>query len=252
MGWGDEIIASGQARLLQLVDPRKVAVYGHNGEQRWHPAWENNPRIAKPGETNTQILRNGPSLRPYIKAKEDTRWIWREWECPRGELYLSDHEKALAELHSGFIIVEPNLKLRASPNKNWGWDNWIKFMQIAPEGIAQLGPPGTKSLPGAYRIQTDDFREAVAVLSKARAYVGHEGGMHHAAAALGIPAVVIFGGFISPLQTGYKEHRNLYAGGKPCGMRVKCPHCEKAMRDISPEDVLENLLMVLGENVEVS
>lgn len=250
MGWGDEIIASGQARLMHLQDPtRKVAIYGRNNEQRYHPAWQNNPRIAIPGEKNVQILRNGADLRPYIKAKEDDRWIWRDFECPIGELYFSDQEKRLAELYAGLIIIEPNIKPRASPNKNWGWERWIKLAQMMPNEFTQLGPQGTKRLPGASRIETKEFRDAVAILSTAKAYVGPEGGMHHAAAALGIPSVVIFGGFISPMQTGYNTQRNLYAGGKPCGMRIKCEHCEKAMAEITPEIVFKNLEEILETDI---
>ena len=47
------------------------------------------------------------------------------------------------------------------------------------------------------------------MLSGARAAVLHEGGLHHAAAALGMPAVVLFGGMISPRNTGYDVHVNL-------------------------------------------
>lgn len=94
-------------------------------------------------------------------------------------------------------------------------------------------------------IQTPDFWRACAILSRASAYVGHEGGLHHAAAALGIPGVVIFGGFISPETTGYDCHVNLFTGGNACGNRTPCMHCRDAMNRITPEAVAEALIGIL-------
>jgi hypothetical protein len=44
-----------------------------------------------------------------------------------------------------------------------------------------------------------------------------EGGMHHAAAAVGVPAVVLFGGFIPPEIMGYKGQISLTGGATACG-----------------------------------
>ena len=69
MGWGDEIMATGQARVMQESDPRKVAVADAAGRVRWHPAWQGNPRIATPreaGHGDVQRLTNGPGCRPYV------------------------------------------------------------------------------------------------------------------------------------------------------------------------------------------
>src|SRR5262249_52788187 len=89
------------------------------------------------------------------------------------------------------------------------------------------------------RVVTATFRDALCILSLARLYVGPEGGLHHAAAALGVPAVVIFGGFSSPRATGYPWHSNIAAPGKPCGSIAYCAHCREAMASITVERVLE-------------
>jgi ADP-heptose:LPS heptosyltransferase len=80
-------------------------------------------------------------------------------------------------------------------------------------------------------------RQASAVLAGAALLISPEGGLHHAAAALGLRAVVIFGGFISPATTGYDLHRNFFTGGQACGMRLACAHCAEAMARITPEEV---------------
>jgi ADP-heptose:LPS heptosyltransferase len=94
-------------------------------------------------------------------------------------------------------------------------------------------------------VQTPSFRAAAAVLANAVAFVGTEGGLHHAAAALGRPAVVLFSEFISPAITGYRTHRNLYHAGQPCGSRSACSGCRASMEAISVDEVVSNLLEIV-------
>lgn len=109
----------------------------------------------------------------------------------------------------------------------------------------QLGPRSTTILTGRRHVVTETIREAAAVLSTARAAVLPEGGLHHLAAAMRLPAVVLFGGFISPKSTGYSMHRNLFTGKVACGNRRPCDHCAQAMAAISPESVFEELQTML-------
>ena len=89
------------------------------------------------------------------------------------------------------------------------------------------------------------FAGRVRVLRDARGYVGPEGGMHHAAAALKVPAVVFFGGANSVQSTGYEDHHNI-GGDAPCGNWAPCAHCAEIMNATTPERVIqavkENLL----------
>ena len=253
MGWGDELIVSGQVRAITDRDASaKVVVRDRNGAVRKHDMWKNHPSILQ--EPNSKFtgpihsIVNGPGIRPYIADKTPRRWVWKEMTCNRGQIFFSPEEEAFAARHSPMVVVEPNNKQRASPNKSWGWVKWNKLCWILKEkGIlcVQLGEPDTKLLDGVHLIETRSFREACAVLGRARAAVLPEGGLHHAAAALGVPSVVIFGGYISPKQTGYASQTNLFTGETPCGMRIQCPHCAKAMAQITPERVAEELLKLL-------
>ena len=250
MGWGDEIIASGQARLLYEQHGMKVAIMDRFGQQRDHEAWIGNPHIATRADRDGRrtLLKSGPGHRPYIAEKHTSHWIWKSWKCPVGEIYLQEHERQFARQSAGCVIIEPNMKQKASPNKIWGRERWIALIEIMRKhGVkaCQMGAGGTQLLPGAEHINTPTMRHACAVLSGAKAAVLPEGGLHHAAAALGVPAVVIFGGYISPAQTGYDCHTNLFTGGKPCGSRVPCKHCETAMAAITPELVWSELEKLL-------
>ncbi len=93
--------------------------------------------------------------------------------------------------------------------------------------------------------RTTTFRQALAVLSVCRAFVGTEGALHHGAAAVGTPAVVLFSEFISPDVTGYPQHRNLRQAGAACGSRKPCKGCAESMRAISVLEVVANLKEIL-------
>lgn len=237
---GDELLASGEARLAQEHDPRRVQIVDRYGHRRWHALWGGNPRIAQAGEEGDfQTLRNAPGIRPYIASGSRYRWTWKPYQCAPGEIYFTPEEERFAANYSPGIVIEPTLKPGASPNKQWG--GWARFVELATDAGYRLTQLGNTRSPNVDLIATPDFRHACAVLARADAYVGHEGGLHHAAAALGVPAVVIYGGFISPAQTGYADHRNLFTGGEPCGMRFPCKHCADAMAAITPERVLDEL-----------
>jgi hypothetical protein len=254
MGWGDEVMVTGQVRVAHERDPggRRVRVLDRNKNVRAHALWEGNRTIVQPGQHGDFLfVVNGPGARPYIAEKLAQRWVWKEWEeggPPRGEIFLSGDERDLGRRFSGRIVLEPTIKAQASPNKAWGWVRWNKLawlLQNRGHKVTQLGPIGTPLLDGAELVVTNGFREACAVLSTARAAVLPEGGLHHAAAALRVPAVVIFGGFIAPIHTGYADQVNLFTGGEACGMRVLCGHCIDAMKRIPPELVAERLMEVL-------
>jgi ADP-heptose:LPS heptosyltransferase len=250
MGWGDEIIVSGQARRAQQADRRPVRVVDGRGRVRWNAIWQGNPRFAAPDATGrVQLLASGPGLRPYIARETASRWRFREWVCPVGEIHLSPEERGFGRAGRGRVVVEPHLKAAASPNKDWGLRRWTALVAaLASDGfnVVQLGSAGTPLLPGAMLIETPSFRAACAVLAHARLAVLPEGGLHHAAAALGTPAIVLFGGFVSPRQTGYAHQLNLFTGGEPCGMRRPCGHCRQAMARIEVERVLAEARALLA------
>jgi ADP-heptose:LPS heptosyltransferase len=61
----------------------------------------------------------------------------------------------------------------------------------------------------------------------------------HIAAAVGTPAVVIYGGYIDPVATGYPGHIHLYSPVEcaPCWLRVPCPYAKKCLHQITPDQV---------------
>jgi ADP-heptose:LPS heptosyltransferase len=249
MGWGDEIMVTAQARRMQRTDPRPVAVRSKKGGARWHPIWDNNPRLARPDSFvsggDVQWCENYPGRRPYLDYKRfDNRnpatplVFVPSFRVEPGEIYFSAQERELAKHGRGRIIIEPNIKPGASPNKDWSWSRWRRLArELRDLPLLQLGVPGSRVLEGVQFLSTLNMRTAAAILAGAELVIAPEGGLHHAAAALGVRAVVIFGGFISPATTGYDMHRNLFTGGQACGMRIPCRHCADAMAKITPAQV---------------
>lgn len=253
-------MASGHARVAQLADPRRVRMF-HHTKPAWSDVWLYNPRVAQQGEEgdfqSLYARSREANMRPYHRAKNDRQWTYNlDFRPDIGELYFSSAELLRAEHQApergAFIIVEPNIKASGSPNKQWGWARWEAFAVLAVRAgfrLHQVGPLATRLLPQAALLGTDTFRQGCAVLARAAAYVGGEGGLHHAAAALGVPGVVVFGGFTPVELTGYPLHRNLGVSlDQACGLRTPCPHCAAEMAKISPEQVLRELSDVLQRN----
>lgn len=250
MGAGDEMMVTGQVRVLQETDPRKVRI--EYERYRFHELWNGNPRIAtRTEEGDFQILRprNG-GLRPYCSAKSGERWTWKAWGPPVGEIYFTDAERAFGDYNKGAVVIEPNIKRGASPNKQWPLESWKALVgMMKAEGMKpiQLGPAGTVLVPGARLLETPSIRSAAAVLANARCLVTHEGALHHIAAGVGAPTVVIYGDYISPAVTGYPSQRNLFTGKDlGCGWRIPKPCCEEAMRKITPHRVMAEALEAMA------
>jgi ADP-heptose:LPS heptosyltransferase len=166
-----------------------------------------------------------------------------------GEVFLDDIERnAGKRAGSGFVLIEPNIEAWKSvaPNKDWGRKNYqavVDRLVGAGHRVVQFAyPKAGLPLRGVQSIITTSFRDAVSVLSNAALYLGPEGGLHHASAAVSIPAVVLFGGFIPPSVTGYPTHANLTGGAEACGSLKPCEHCRMAMERITVEEVVEEAL----------
>jgi hypothetical protein len=236
MGLGDWIMATSQVRELNERTGKKVVVVDRLNRPRWSEAFENNPRILRSHEPDCTKLLNAGGARPYIRQKTTTHWIWQRWDITPGEIYLTEEERTLGSMYAGRTVVEPNTKDPYS-NKAWVFDRWQELVnRFPPDTFIQLGSDGSRKLAGVPFVQTS-IRQAFAVLSAARLFVGTEGAMHHAAAALGVPAVVLWSEFIGPKYTGYSSQTNIRKVEKVCGSRIPCQGCKAAMAAISVDEI---------------
>jgi hypothetical protein len=261
MGYGDEIIATGLARGASARG-RRIA-FGNGDRIIWsaqsREVFAGNPNIAPPGSERDPDIEWCAHYRGHRLYGEivGNHWRFRDFECPAGEVFLTKEEKAFALARvwgaDPIAIIEPRVKPVGAcqgVNKQWGTPKYQEVASRLPAVTGcrpvQLVPVGvTPKLAGVDVIETPTFRHALAVLGLAALYIGPEGGLHHGAAAMGTPAVVIFGGFNTPRSTGYAWHENI-AVGEPCGSIAACVHCEDAMASISVDRVIEGAVRQLG------
>lgn len=263
MGIGDEIIASGHAKRLFEKHGKRVMICDVHGQPRWSAMWQGINWIAHPvtdrDAPDIMRLRNGPRCRPYIDYKKGfTRrggLNYSGWRCQdhRGFIQLTDHEMrnaaALAKELGRFTIIEPLVKSGANPNKQWGRHKWQELADLLiAEGMnpIQIGGEKTTKLDGVRHVFTSDFRYGVALMKFSRWNFLPDGGLHHAAAALGLPASVLWGGTNDPGILGYPEHVNVFFPAV-CGKWMPCGHCRAIWNWLSASYVWEVTLPQLKE-----
>jgi ADP-heptose:LPS heptosyltransferase len=245
MGLGDWIMATSQVKRIHVASGQQVCVVKKDGQPVWSEVFDHNPRLSRvrPG---ARILFNSGGHRPYIDYAHSLpgRWAWKKWDIEPGEIYLSDDEKTFAEPYRGKILIEPNTKIEGG-NKSWPWDRWRDVLRAYPGEWVQVGKQSSTRLPAVEFVETA-FRQACAVLSVCKAFVGTEGALHHAAAAFSVPAVVLFSEFISPEITGYASQRSIRHAGQACGARGPCRTCRESMERITVDEVVTNLQEVIA------
>ena len=242
MGIGDEIMATGLARgaaargkRIAFGDGRRI-IHGPWCEQ----AFRHNPNIARAVGPDVEWIPWYKGNRGYNRPGGD-RWIWNyDFTATAGEFFF-DETEAMFALDRPGVLIEPNVPWHKSvaSNKDWG----IKRYQMLADLLRFAGiqvwqfSHGKLRLAGVEVIEVTTFRQAAAALSGVDLAIVPEGGLHHAAAAVGTPAIVIFGGFIPPSVTGYSFHVNLTGGARACGSLRACQHCREALAAIAVESV---------------
>lgn len=238
MGLGDEIMALGRAEAIYEQTGEPVAICRWGGYPRHHDAWVGNP--AWDEKSKLKIL-DGAGVRPYIVSWVNNRIVFNEEYRPRaGRIWLTEKERAFNTLTGDYAVVAPFLKENASVNKDWGFEKWEQVIAGMKIPVYQLvSHPSAHVIKGARRLYTSTFRKAAAIIAGAKVVMCNEGGTHHMAASMGVPAVVVFGSFISPKVTGYDFHTNI-AVETPhgfCGRFFPCAECREAMNSITPAQV---------------
>ena len=171
-------------------------------------------------------------------------------EIERVRRLLSEHN-----VQKPFIVFDPDTNtdwfgdLRLWPLEKWKKlissaheiDSRIQFVQV---GLAKTGVlKGVKDLTN----QTT-FREAALIIERSQLFVGTEGGLMHAAAAVNKRALILWGGITEPSFAGYPGMHDIICKDvkcSPCGNLGWCHHEKKCMNDINVEEVLNQLFLSL-------
>lgn len=222
--------------------------------------FRNNPNIAPPGSegaADLEWIHHYAGRRVYLDTKANKQmWLYdKKFKIIPGEFFFSQDEISFAEsIRPGFILIEPFVK-PVYPNKQWPIDRYTAAAKnlLSDYRVCQfLYGRNCNVLTGAITpIVTPSIRMALAALSRAALYIGPEGALAHGAAAVGVRAVVIFGGFTDPEVVGYPGNANLTGGVAHCGRVAKCQHCMQAMQNITVEQVCDEARRILNERKQL-
>jgi ADP-heptose:LPS heptosyltransferase len=256
VGVGDEIMATAWARKAKAENPDSFVFLGNEKRCDWSAVFENNPNISHPKWLKTALnarkavfVPHHVGNRPYIRQKDAISVEWNpNHRAEPGQIFLTEQERQWADDQGrGYVLIEPHIKGSFGGNKAWLWSRWCELVErLAGWDIRQNNPMGKKLVPGTKALPSSDLRKMLASVVNARLVITTDSALHHAAAALGVPAVVMWGARIPPDILGYEGHENLYTGdGEYCGLCVPCPHCEAGMKRITVDMVEEAARRVL-------
>jgi hypothetical protein len=275
MGYGDDLMATGIARAVSEQYPGAKMVFGdpdlyhdpgnNSLKVHWSEVFENNPLIVHQNEPVKTVIciPEYPGNRTYINYEdcdvEGNAIVRFEWDAgfraPRGEIHFTENEKSEASeiclrLPNPFFVIEPSVADKGwESHKGCSPDKWQTIVDELSPYVSFIQFTESVTLRGVHHVITPSFRQACAILACAGGFIGTDGGLHHAAAALDVPAVVLWGHYTSPDILGYTDHWNLReAKGSGCGTTYgNCDECPGSVDKILPMDVIDAVKELINE-----
>jgi hypothetical protein len=156
-------------------------------------------------------------------------------------------ERSLPSSTKPWIAIQSTGNSRWTDNKNWGVQNFNCVVKLLADqfSFVQIGSQGDPALEGVLNLTGKlTQRQVFLILKQCEYFVGQVGFLMHAAAAMDVPSVIIYGGFEAPWQSGYTKNVNLYSpvSCAPCWLESKCPHDKMCMTSIQQSQVVQSLL----------
>lgn len=272
-GYGDHLMLSAVIEGLKAERPEyRVFVAANHPEmfwnnphvevvQRWRRVRKHQPELASyyrpvkfrtPEERYLQVsghliddmyacleipLQNRPHQPRIYLTEKELKYEQRRLESlPRPRIAIVSHGKASVNL----------------PNKIYPPDQWAELggmLVDAYPAVLHLGSSEDGPLmPGALDFRDIGYRRTASVLRHCDLLVTHVGGIMHLAAALRVPAVVLYGAAEHPAISGYGWNRNVYVPIEcgPCWMRTPCSHLS-CMRRLTPQVAMDEVRTALAE-----
>ena len=140
------------------------------------------------------------------------------------------------------------------PTKNWPPSYWHELINRLTEKyfIVQLGNQNEIQSEKVVRLAGKlDLRESIAVLAKCNLFIGGVSFLMHAASAVGVRSVIIYGGRETPQNSGYDNNINLYQkiDCGPCWIHEEdgefCENNLKCLTRIKVDTVCESINKII-------
>jgi hypothetical protein len=170
------------------------------------------------------------------------------------EIFLTKKEQNRSALPKGakpWIAMHSTGVTEMTENKNWYPERFFEVSKRLRDiyHVVQLGRASDPSLDVDLDLRGKIRpRDAAAVLASCSALICQVGFLMHAAAAVGTRAVVIYGGFEAPWESGYEQNINLFTDlpCSPCWLRELCPYDKECMQKIDVASVLKSIDAILS------
>jgi hypothetical protein len=179
----------------------------------------------------------------------------RGWVSIRPYLYLRQLERIKGRIAENQIAVQSTTRGSDTPlrNKEWLPERFQSVVNSLSGGFSfvQLGVSGDLKLDNAIDLRgKTTLRQAAAILSHSRLFVGLASGLMHLARAVDCPAVIVYGGRERPEISGYICNKNIKTTPQcsPCWQRNRCDYGRACMTSIEASIVLSAVSEILDRD----
>lgn len=237
--------------------------------------FDNNPNILQDLETSTYcfpIVLNHPQSN-YCKKdtpdhathRYDSHMIEQFCEFYgiknpdlKCEIFFSLEEEKkvqemLKDIPQGFVCIEPQSNDEYCVNKKYPTEKWQKIVDdLVSRGITVVQVGRNNSDHNLINVINlcgkTSFREAALVIKSSRLFLSTDGGLMHAANAVGTKSIIVYTGFVHPRLTGYPSNENIWIGKNhgPCGMKTFCKRCFEESNDHDHREITDLAMSILG------
>lgn len=170
------------------------------------------------------------------------------------DLFLTQEDKSAAQkILQGrpSMSIMSSGKVTFSENREWSKANFQHVVDYFNKDfqLVQIGDVTDVPCEGVLDCRGKTLRETAAIINESLLFIGQEGGLMHLANGVKKRSVIIYGGYLHPSVTGYRDNMNLYVDVEcaPCYTRKSgCTH-RKCMKLIQPKDVIQAAEKLLPE-----
>ena len=171
------------------------------------------------------------------------------------DLILTQSDRRFARRLHARLPQRPTVVFHTRSNmacKDWPYEYWQALAEALSQehNVIQVGREGEPPIDGVLDATgitaPSPLRKTAAILADADVVVCVDSCVQHMAAAMGIPAVVLWGGASSPEVSGHRDHLNIVTPS-PCrcdrskGYGNACPYELRCLEALTPEIVLDRM-----------
>jgi hypothetical protein len=220
-------------------------------------------------------------IHSYAMSQTGNKMIWKagghaiqiiaknfraEINIPYPEMYFSSDELNFPSIFLSSRILGPNyVVIEPGTNTDWfgdlrawpidRWQDLVFFInkKYPDVSVLQIGLSTTTLLQGVIDLRgKTSFREATLIIKDSLLFIGTEGGLMHAAAAVKARAIILWGGVTSSSFAGYPHLHTIISNSvpcAPCGQLGWCDNDRVCMNSIRVEVVQLELTRMLSEKI---